>query len=99
MNTVLLIGLAICEIFFAGVLVWEFYTLLQWLDRRVFSPLLWKANDLILRLYVHHKTEEWLFWERRKEEADASDRHVPACQAIEQPGPGSGERDAVAPGE
>jgi len=99
MNTVLLIGLAICEVFFAGVLVWEFYTLLQWLHRRVFSPLLWKINDLVLRLYVHHKTEEWLFWERRKEEADASGGHVALGSSVEPAGQGPGERDAPAPGE
>ena len=99
MNTFLLIGLAVCEIFFAGALVWEFYKLLQWLDRYVFSPLLWKANDLILRLYVHHKTEEWLFWERWKEEADAPDRHESLGQAIEQPGQGPGIRDDSPPGE
>lgn len=66
MNIVLLAVLAVCEIFFAGVLIWEFCTLLRWLDRKVFSPLLQKANDIVLRFYVRHLTEEWLFWEGRK---------------------------------
>lgn len=66
MNIILLIGLAICEIFFAGVLVWEIYCLMRWLDRRVFSPLFSKLNDLVLQFYVRHLTEEWLFWERHK---------------------------------
>lgn len=67
MNTVLLIGLAVCEIFFAAMFVYEIYCLMRWLDRRVLSPLLSKVNDLILSFYVRHLTEEWLFWERRRE--------------------------------
>lgn len=70
MNTIMLISLAVGEIIFAGLIVYEFYCLLRWLDRQVLSPLLSKVNDLILRLYARQATEEWLFWEGRREGDD-----------------------------
>lgn len=73
MNIILLIGLAICEIFFAGMILWELYCLLRWLDRRVFTPLLSKVNDFVLKVYAYHVIEGWLLWERRKEESDGGD--------------------------
>lgn len=67
MNTFLLIGLAVGETIFAGLIVYEFYCLLRWLDRRVCTPLLQKVNDLALKLYARQVTEEWLFWEGRRD--------------------------------